>query len=134
VTIAIPEGTEDGAVLRLKGLGGAGSGGAPPGDLHVRLAVRPDREFRREGDDIHSDVEVPVATAALGGKVTMRTLRGEVHLAIPCGSSSGRTLRLRKQGIRGGDHVARVMVTVPRSPSARQKELFEELAKAEENG
>ncbi len=132
VTITIPEGTEDGTVLRLKGLGGAGSGGAPPGDLHVRVAIRPDLEFRREGHDIHSDVEVPVTTAALGGKVSLRTLRGEVRLTIPVGSSSGRMLRLRKQGIRRGDHVARVMITVPSDPSARQRELFEELAKVEE--
>jgi molecular chaperone DnaJ len=132
VTITIPEGTEQETVLRLKGLGGAGNGGAPSGDLHVRVAVRPDPEFRREGNDVHSDVEVPVTTAALGGKVSMRTLRGEVRLTVPCGSSSGRMLRLKKQGIRGGDHVARVMVTVPRNPSARQRELFEELAKAEQ--
>jgi len=132
VAITIPEGTEDGTVLRLKSLGGAGSGGAPPGDLHVRVVIRPDIEFRRDGDDIHSDVEVPVTTAALGGKVSLRTLRGTVRLSIPVGSSSGKMLRLGKQGIRGGDHVARVMVTVPSNPSARQKELFEELARAEE--
>jgi molecular chaperone DnaJ len=131
VTITIPEGTTDGTVLRLKGLGAAGSGGAPSGDLHVRIGVRPDPEFRREGDDIHSDVEVPVTTAVLGGKEPVRTLRGKVLLTVPPGSSSGTMLRLRKQGIRGGDHVAHVMVTVPRNPTARQKELFEELAKAE---
>jgi molecular chaperone DnaJ len=132
VTITIPEGTTDGTVLRLKGLGGAGSGGAPSGDLHVRIGVTPDPEFRREGDDIHSDVDVPVTTAVLGGKAPVRTLRGKVLLTIPPGSSSGTMLRLRKQGIRGGDHVARVMVTVPRSPTARQKELFAELAKVSE--
>jgi len=132
ITITIPEGTPDETVLRLKGLGGAGSGGAPSGDLHVRISVRPDPEFRREGDDIHSDVEVPVTTAVLGGKTPVRTLRGKVLLTIPPGSSSGTMLRLRKQGIRGGDHVARVMVTVPRNPTARQRELFEELAKADE--
>jgi molecular chaperone DnaJ len=130
VTIAIPEGTEDGVVLRLKGLGGAGGGGAASGDLHVLLRVRPDPEFRREGNDIHSDVQVPVTTAVLGGKAPVRTLRGKALLTIPPGSSSGTMLRLRGQGIRGGDHVARVMVTVPRSPSARERELFEELAKA----
>jgi curved DNA-binding protein len=53
-------------------------------------------------------------------------------VTIPPGSSSGTMLRLRKQGIRGGDHVARVMVAVPRNPTSRQKELFEELAKADE--
>jgi molecular chaperone DnaJ len=131
ITITIPEGTTDGTVLRLKGLGGAGSGGAPSGDLHVRVGVRPDPEFRCEGNDIYSDVDVPVATAVLGGKAPVLTLRGKVMVTVPPGSSSGTMLRLRKQGIRGGDHVARVMVTVPRNPTARQRELFEELAKAD---
>jgi molecular chaperone DnaJ len=132
ITITIPEGTTDGTVLRLKGLGGAGTGGAPSGDLHVRIAVRPDPEFRRVGDDVYSDMEVPVSTAVLGGKQSVRTLRGKVLLTVPPGSSSGTLLRLRKQGIRGGDHVARVMVAVPRTPTARQRELFEELAKADD--
>lgn len=131
VTITIPEGTADGTVLRLQGLGGVGSGGAPSGDLHVRIGVTPDPELRREGDDIHSDVEVRVTSAVLGGKEAVRTLRGKVMVTVPPGSSSGTLLRLKKQGIRGGDHVARVMITVPRHPTARQKELFEELAKVD---
>jgi len=131
VTITIPEGTENGTVLRLKGLGGAGRAGASAGDLYVRISVRPDPELRRTGDDVHSDVEVPVTTAVLGGKLPVRTVRGKVLLTVPAGSSSGTTLRLRKQGIREGDHVVHVMVTVPRELTARQKELFEELAKAE---
>jgi molecular chaperone DnaJ len=132
VTITIPEGTEDGTVLRLKGLGAAGRGGGPSGDLHVRIGVRPDPGLRRKGDSIHCDAEVPVTTAVLGGKVSVRTLRGSVLLTVPAGSSSGTMLRLRKQGIRGGDHIAHVVVTVPRNLTARQKELFEELARAEE--
>lgn len=127
VNIAIPEGTEDGAILRLRGLGGAGMGGGPPGDLRVHVRVRPDPVFRREGDNIHSDVPAPMATAALGGKVPMQTLRGQVNLAIPPGTSSGAQLRLRGQGIRGGYHVARVMILAPPTVTPRQRELFEEL-------
>jgi molecular chaperone DnaJ len=129
IHITIPEGAEDESVLRLKGLGGIGTGGAPSGDLLVRVHVKADPEFRREGNDIHSDLEVPVAVAALGGKVLMHTLRGNVRVGVPAGSSSGSLLRLRKQGIQGGDHVARIMVTVPRNPNARQRELFEQLQK-----
>jgi molecular chaperone DnaJ len=130
VNITIPEGTEDGAILRLAGLGGAGTGGGPPGDLLVHVRVRPDSVFRREGNDIHSEVRVPMATAALGGKAPMQTLRRRVSLTIPPGTSSGAQLRLRGQGIRGGDHVARVMVTVPGTLTPRQRELFEELKKS----
>ncbi len=131
VNITIPEGTEDKATLRLRGLGGAGTGGGAPGDLRVHVRVRPDPVYHREGNDIHSDVPVPMATAALGGKTPMRTLHGQVQLAIPPGTSSGAQLRLRGQGIRGGDHVARVMIQSPPSLTPRQRELFEELKKSE---
>jgi len=130
VHISVPEGTEDGTVLRLAGLGGAGSRGGTPGDLLVHVRVRPDPVFRRQGNDIHSEVPVLVATAALGGKAPMQTLRGRINLAVPPGTSSGAQLRLRGQGVRGGDHVAHVMVTVPGKPTPKQKELFEELRKS----
>ena len=130
LNISIPEGTEDGAILRLGGLGGAGTAGGPPGDLLVHVRVRRDPAFRREGNDIHSEVPVPMAVAALGGKIAMQTLRGRVNLSIPPGSSSGAQLRLRGQGIRGGDHVARVMVTVPGNLTPRQRELLEELRRS----
>jgi len=121
LSLSIPEGTESGAVLRLARLGAAGTGGGPPGDLLVHVSVRPDPHFRREGNDVHSEVPVPMAIAALGGKVPLRTLRGQVKLSIPPGTSSGAQLKLRGQGIRGGDHVARVMVTVPGDLSPRQR-------------
>ena len=129
LNISVPEGTKDGATLRLGGLGGAGTGGGPPGDLLVHVRVRPDPIFRREGNDVHSDISVPLVTAALGGKAPMLTLRGRVNLTVPPGTSSGAQLKLRGQGIRGGDHVARVMVTVPASLTPKQRELFEELGK-----
>jgi molecular chaperone DnaJ len=130
LSITIPEGVADGTVLRLAGLGGAGTGGGPAGDLLVHVGVRPDPVFRREGNDVHTDVSVPLTTAALAGKVPLQTLRGRVNLTIPAGTSSGAQLRLRGQGILGGDHVARVMVTVPATLTPRQRELLEELAKS----
>jgi molecular chaperone DnaJ len=129
LNITVPEGTDDGTILRLAGLGGAGSGGGSAGDLLVHVLVRPDPVFHREANDIHSEVSVPMTTATLGGKVPMPTLRGRVNLTIPPGTSSGTQLRLRGQGIRGGDHVARVMITVPANLTPRQRELLDELAK-----
>jgi len=131
LNITIPEGTEDGVILRLQGLGGAGTGGGPPGDLLAHVHVRPDPIFHREGKDVHSEVPVPMTTAALGGKVPMPVLRGRVNLTIPPGTSSGAHLKLRGQGIRGGDHIARVMVAVPGNLTPRQRELLEELGKSE---
>ena len=131
LNITVPEGTADSAVLRLGGLGGAGTGGGQPGDLLIHVHVRTDPVFHREGNDIHSDVSVPMTTAALGGKVPMQTLRGRVSLTIPPGTSSGVQLKLAGQGMRGGDHVARVMVTVPGSLTSRQRELLAELGRSE---
>ncbi len=62
--------------------------------------------------------------------MALQTLRGQVKLSVPLGTSSGAQLRLRGQGVRGGDHIARVMVTVPGNPSPRQRELLEELGKS----
>jgi DnaJ-class molecular chaperone len=73
---------------------------------------------------------VPVAIAALGGKVKLRTLRGKVNLSIPPESSSGKLLRLKGQGIRGGDHVAIMMIVLPDHLSEEQKNLFAKIGDA----
>ena len=130
VNINIPEGVEDGKLIRLRGLGGAGRHGGAAGDLLVRIRVKRDPVFRREGNDIYTNVEVPVAIAALGGKVKMRTLRGKVNLTIPPESSSGKLLRLKGQGILGGDHVAIMMIVLPDRLSEEQKQLFAEIGDA----
>jgi DnaJ-class molecular chaperone len=127
VSLKIPEGTQDGATLRLRGMGGPGLGGGPAGDLFLRIRVTPDREFRAKGHDVESDLKVSAPTAALGGKVTAKTLRGEATVTIPPGTSSGSVLRLRGQGIRGGDHLVRVLVTVPSRPTAEETRLYEQL-------
>lgn len=127
--IKVPEGSADGSVLRLAGLGEAGRGGGPPGDLLARLRVAPDPVYRREGNDILAECAVPMVTAALGGKVPVPTLHGRVNLAIPPGTSSGTRLKLRGRGIRGGDHIVRVMVAVPATLTPRQRELMIELQK-----
>ncbi len=127
LSIDIPAGVEDGATLRLKGMGGAGSAGGVAGNLHVKVHVKPDPVFRREGNDIHSDLEVPVTVAVLGGKVPHRTIQGELTVTIAPGTSSGERLRLKGQGIAGGAHIARVMIQVSKELSERERQLYEEL-------
>jgi len=127
IEVTVPEGVADGDRLRLKGQGAPGMRGGPPGDLLLLVRVAPDPRFRREGDDLHSDVTVPAPVAVLGGTRTVETLKGSVEVRIPPGTSSGTVLRLRGQGIRGGDHLVHVLLSVPAQPTAEQRALYEQL-------
>ena len=86
------------------------------GDLLIEVQIQPHPTFKREGKNIRSDVSVPVAV--LGGKVEVPTIHGAVMLTIPAGTSSDRVLRVRGQGVKAkdgaGDHLARVVITVPK--------------------
>ena len=113
VEVAVPPGIEDGQTLRLRGRGTRG------GDAFVIIRVRPDARFRRDGNDVVADLEVPLAVALVGGSVEAETIHGPVSVKVPPGSNSGRTLRLRGKGIkdaasgRTGDHLARIAIVLP---------------------
>jgi len=131
--VAIPPGVRDGQLIRLAGEGGSGTGGGPPGDFLLRVRVRPDRRFRVDGRDLHTDLPVAPWEAALGASVEVQTLTGKSKVRVPAGSSCGRRLRLRGQGLpnpRGepGDLYAAVQIRVPRNLTADERELFERLA------
>lgn len=97
--VAIPEGSDDGQTLRLRGRGAPGFGDGPPGDALVTLAVRPHPVFRRDGADILVTLPITIDEAILGGKVATPTIAGPVSLTIPKGASSGQVLRLRGRGV-----------------------------------
>jgi molecular chaperone DnaJ len=126
LAVRIPPGVQPGAVLRLGGQGEAGTRGGPPGDLLLEIQVEPDPELERDGLDIRSPVKVPLKTALLGGEVDVATLRGTIRLKVPRGTSSDTWLRLRGQGIETragkGDHLVRVVITVPSSLSLEVEE------------
>jgi curved DNA-binding protein len=131
--VRIPPGVRDGQKIRLAGQGGEGASGGPAGDLYLRVRIKHHPRFRREDDDLV--VEVPVASweAALGATVPVPTLDGSAQVKVPAGSSSGRRLRLRGEGMPGpggrkGDLYASVRIVVPKSLQKRERELFEELA------
>ncbi|MHC4551100.1 MAG: DnaJ C-terminal domain-containing protein [Planctomycetota bacterium] len=134
VTVTIPEGARDRAVLRLRGLGAPGRRGGPPGDLLLHLRVAPDPVFRRKGDDIRVEVDVMAPQAVLGGSVRVPTLRGEATVKIPPRTAAGDTLRLRGQGIRGGDQLVCVRVAVPREPTDEELRLYRELERLSGDG
>ena len=134
-TVTVPTGVRDGQRIRLAGEGQAGAGAGPSGDLFLRVAIKPDPRFRVDGHDLYTDVAVAPWEAALGGSVEVPTLSGSAQVRVPAGSSTGRKLRLRGQGLpdgRGGhgDLYATVRIEVPKRLSDRERELFEQLAQA----
>ena len=136
VTVNFPAGVGDGQLIRLAGQGGQGRDGAPPGDLFLRVALKPHPRFRRRGDH-DLDVELPItpSEAALGTTVAVKTPTGTARVRVPAGSSSGRRLRLRRRGLpkRGGgsgDLHAIVKIVVPKELSDRERELYEQLAES----
>ena len=131
--VNIPAGVIDGQRIRLAGEGGRGSGDGPAGDLYLRVRITPHPEFRLDGRDVTVDLPVSPWEAVLGTTVAVRTPGGEAKVKVPQGSSTGRRLRLRGEGMpnpRGaaGDLYAEIKVMVPAKPSARERELFEQLA------
>ena len=125
--VDIPPGIRDGQRIRLAGEGQPGMGG-PSGDLFLRVRIRPDKRFRVEGRDVYTDVPVTPWEAALGARVEVETLDGTAQVKVPPGSSSGRKLRLRGEGLGGGDLYAVVQIHVPKRLEPRERELFEQLA------
>lgn len=99
LAVKIPQGTEDGQTLRLRGKGAPGLGGGPAGDALITVFVQPHPVFRREGDDILLTLPITIDEAILGGKVPVPTIEGRVSLTIPPGASSGQVLRLRGRGV-----------------------------------
>lgn len=130
LTVHIPAGVEDGNVLRVRGEGEAIKGGAS-GDLFVRIAVRPDHRFEREGSTIFSEKKIGFTQAALGCTVEVETVDGKVELKIPEGTQSMTEFRLRGKGVpssRGrGDHMVIIKVVTPHKLSREQKKMLETL-------
>jgi curved DNA-binding protein len=130
IEVTIPPGVRDGQRLRLAGEGGPGASGGPSGDLFLRVRLRPDPRFRVEGRDLVTDLGVAPWQAALGDTVDVQTLNGRARVKVPPGSSCGRRLRLRGEGLGDGDLYAVVKVEVPKRLSERERELYEQLREA----
>jgi curved DNA-binding protein len=133
--VNIPPGVTDGQRIRLAGQGGRGVGGGPAGDLYLVVRIAPSSRYRLEGRDLHVKVPVSPWEAALGATVPVDTPGGELKVPIPPGSSSGRRVRLAGQGMpnprgQAGDLYAEVRIVVPKRLHRRERELFEELARA----
>jgi DnaJ-class molecular chaperone len=112
VDVKIPQGIGDGQQIRLKGQGQAAVGGGRAGDLLITITLAPHPLFEREGADLRLELPITLYEAVLGGKVRVPTLDGAVELAIPAGTSSGRTFRLKGKGFPAKDGVGDLLATV----------------------
>jgi curved DNA-binding protein len=131
--VNIPAGVTDGQRIRIAGQGGRGSEGAPSGDLYLIVRIAPHPRYRVEGRDIHVQLPLTPWEAALGATVAVDTPGGETKVKVPPGTSSGRRLRLRGQGMpnprgRPGDVLAEVKIMVPATLGDEERRLFERLA------
>ena len=135
LNIKIPAGIDDGETIKLSGQGEAGSKGGPAGDLYIRLKVNPDKRFKRDGYNILSQAEISFSQAALGDKIEVSTVDGQVILKIPEGTQTGKIFILRGKGVprlqgRGrGDQLIEVVVKTPANLTRKQKQLLEEFGK-----
>jgi len=132
--VKIPPGARTGTRVRVAGEGETGAAGGQAGDLYLRVNVRSDGQFEREGDDLRTGVPVDLYTAVLGGEARVPTMNGSVMLTIPPGTQNGQVFRLRGKGMpklrnpeEHGDLYAEVDVQLPTDLTPRQRELFEKL-------
>jgi curved DNA-binding protein len=127
-------GTKDGQTLRIKGKGAPGSGKGDRGDIYVTVHIPPHPHFERKENDIHCEAPIELYTAILGGKATIRTLKGIIKIDIPKETENGKVLRLKGMGMPVfgqenvyGDLYARVKVILPKNLSEEEIELFKQL-------
>ncbi len=133
LAVKIPAGVDEGDRIRLSGEGEHGVNGGPSGDLYVQIHLKPHAVFQREQNDLHCEMPISFATAALGGEIEIPTLDTVAKIKIPPETQSGKTFRLRGKGIKGvrshghGDLLCHVVVETPVQLTERQKELLREL-------
>jgi len=131
--VKIPAGVRDGSRIRIAREGGPGHAGGNKGDLYLVAKVLPHKLFERKGDDLYTEVSVPLATAILGGEVGLPTLNGNLSLKIPPETQNGRVFRMAGKGMpqlgnnKYGNMFAKVKVVLPTNLTEEEKKLFERL-------
>ncbi|MDR3144028.1 MAG: molecular chaperone DnaJ [Puniceicoccales bacterium] len=134
--VKIPAGIFDGANLRMRGAGEAGTNGGATGDLYVVVYVSEDKRFERHQNDLHCSQKISFTTAALGGEISVETIDGSANLKIPAGTQSGTTFRMKGYGMplmngngSRGSQCVKVLIDVPTKLSKEQREKLLEFEK-----
>ena len=137
LSVSIPAGVDDGTRIRLAGEGEAGSRGGPTGDLYIFLSVSAHSLFRRDGNELHVRVPIPMTTAALGGAIEVPSIDGSrSRVNIPAGTQSSQAFRLRGKGMavlrsqQRGDLFVETVIETPVNLTKKQQELLREFEKA----
>jgi curved DNA-binding protein len=133
IRVSIPKGVHEGQKIRLTGQGAPGLGGGPAGDLYLEIALQPHPYFTTEGNDVHLTLPVTPWEAALGAKIQVPTLGGNVDLKIPAGSQSGSRLRLKGRGLPGkmpGDQIVTLRIETPVADTEEKRRLYEKMKQA----
>jgi len=130
--VKVPAGIDDGMRIRSSGNGEPGLNGGPPGDLYVEIHIKAHSVFERDGDDLHCQMPISFAIAALGGEIEVPTLNGKGSFEVPEGTQSGKTFRLRGKGIKGvrsaiqGDLYVHVLIETPVKLTEPQRDLLKQ--------
>ena len=132
--ITVPAGIANEQQIKLKGQGAPGSDGAPAGDLYLTFILQPDPVFKRNGNDLHTDVSLDLYTAVLGGELALNTLDGQVKMKVKPGTQPGSKARLKGKGFpvykkdgAFGDLIVTYQVQIPTNLTEKQKKLFQDL-------
>jgi molecular chaperone DnaJ len=139
VSLKIPKGVDNGSKLRLSGEGEAGTGGGPNGDLYIFIRVKSHKHFERRGSDLICYVDITFIQAALGDKITIPTISGELEIEIPRGTQFGDKIRLRNEGVpslrtgQRGDQIVIFHIKTPTGINKKQEKLLKEFNKLDEN-
>lgn len=129
----IPAGVAAGSIVKLRGMGGAGEAGGPPGDLRIEVTVKPHPLFKREDDDLYLDIPITFGEAALGAKIEVPTIDGKAVMTIPTGTQGGQKFKLSgkgfpspRTGARGNQYVI-AKIVVPKDITGRAKDAIKEI-------
>lgn len=140
IRLTIPAGIENGQTIKIKGKGGPGINGGPNGDLYIKFSIENNTKFKREGNNLYTNVDLDLYTAILGGEILVDTFDGKVKLKVPQETENGAQVKLKGKGFpvykkenRFGDLIIKYNVKTPSQLSDQERMLFQELKNLREN-
>jgi curved DNA-binding protein len=141
IRLTIPAGVENGQTIKITGYGGEGVNGGPSGDLYISFSIENTTKFKRDGNNLHTEVELDLYTALLGGEVTIDTFDGQAKLVVKPETPNGQKVKLKGKGFpvykkdsEFGDLFVTWRIKIPSGLTEKEKELFRQLLKLRANG